>query len=55
MSMFIFLFNFVVVILYLFKQTGDEPSTLITCVFAFCSVEGGALALIKTIKTKKGE
>lgn len=52
--MFIFLFTFVVAILYLFKSTGNEPSTLISCVFAFCSVEGGALAWIKTMKSKNG-
>lgn len=54
-SMFGFLFVFVSVVLYLFMKTGNEPSTLVSCVFAFCSVEGGALALIKTIKTKKGD
>lgn len=53
-GMFVFLLGFVSVVLYLFMKTGNEPSTLISCVFAFCSVEGGALALIKTIKTKKG-
>lgn len=53
-GMMSFLLIFVVSILYLFKSTGSEPSTLISCVFAFCSVEGGALAWIKTIKSKNG-
>lgn len=53
-SILLFLFVFVLAVLYLFMRTGNEPSTLISCVFAFCSIEGGALALIKTIKTKNG-
>ena len=31
-----------------------EPSTLIENVFRFLSVEGGAMALIKSVKTVKG-
>ena len=53
-GMMSFLLIFVVTILYLFRSTGSEPSTLISCVFAFCSVEGGALAWIKTMKSKNG-
>lgn len=33
---------------------GSEPSTLIENVFRFLSVEGGAMALIKSVKTVKG-
>lgn len=54
LGMLLFLLLFVFLVLYLFKQTGNEPSTLISCVFAFCGVEGGALAWIKTIKSKNG-
>lgn len=50
---FTFLFLFTVACLLLFWITGSEPSTLITCVFASCSLEGGALAMIKSIKIKE--
>lgn len=50
--MFLFLMLFVITMCVLFYRTGSEPSTLITCVFGFCGVEGGALAWIKTIKSK---
>lgn len=51
-SMLLFLFIFTLFILWLFYKTSSEPSTLITCVFAFCSAEGGFLTIIK--KTKGG-
>lgn len=46
-----------VVMIYVFVRTGSEPSTLIENVFRFLSVEGGAMALIKSVKTvtKKGQ
>lgn len=45
---------FTVVMIVLFAKTGSEPSTLIENVFRFLSVEGGAMALIKSVKTVKG-
>lgn len=53
-SMFIFLMVFTMAVLYVSYKTGSEPSTLVTCVFAFCGAEGGCLAWIKTIKSKNG-
>ena len=44
-------FIFTVVMIYVFVKTGAEPSTLIENVFRFLSVEGGAMALIKSVKT----
>ena len=40
---------------YLFKQYGSVPDTLITCVFAVCGTECGALAWIRTAKEKYKE
>lgn len=42
---------FTVVMIIVFVRTGSEPSTLIENVFRFMSVEGGAMALIKSVKT----
>ncbi len=42
---------FTVVMIFVFVRTGSEPSTLIENVFRFLSVEGGAMALIKSVKT----
>lgn len=44
-------FIFTVVMIVVFVRTGSEPSTLIENVFRFLSVEGGAMALIKSVKT----
>lgn len=44
-------FVFTVIMTVLFVKTGTEPSTLIENVFRFLSVEGGAMALIKSVKT----
>ena len=44
-------FIFTVIMIIVFVRTGSEPSTLIEKVFGFLSVEGGALALIKSVKT----
>lgn len=44
-------FIFTVVMIFVFVRTGSEPSTLIENVFRFLSVEGGAMALIKSVKT----
>ena len=49
----IFLFLFTFAVLYAFYKVGSEPSTLITAVFGFCALEGGALALIKSLEIKK--
>lgn len=55
----IFLLIFISIMAYLFYKTGNEPATLITCVFAFCGIEGGILGWIKTseekLKSKKEE
>ena len=40
---------FTVVMIFVFVRTGSEPSTLIENVFRFLSVEGGAMALIKSV------
>ena len=40
---------------YLFKQYGSVPDTLVTCVFAVCGTECGALAWIRTSKEKYKE
>jgi len=51
-------FIFTVTMIIVFARTGSEPSTLIENVFQFLSVEGGAMALIKSVKTvaaKKNE
>ena len=47
-------FIFTVVMIFVFLRMGSEPSTLIENVFRFLSVEGGAMALIKSVKTVKG-
>jgi hypothetical protein len=50
--MLLFLLFFTCACLWITFKTGAEPSTLITCVFAFCGVEGGLTAWIKTVKVK---
>lgn len=50
--MFLFLLLFVITMCVLFYITGNEPGTLISCVFVFCGAEGGALAWIKTSENK---
>lgn len=52
---FLFLIVYVAISLFLFYKTGAEPSTLTTCVFAFCSIEGGLLGWIKTSKSKSNK
>lgn len=58
-TMILAVFIYTVIMIIVFVQTGSEPSTLTEKVFDFCSVEGGALALIKIAKTalkpKNGE
>lgn len=44
-------FVFAIIMIIVFIRTGAEPSTLIENVFRFLSVEGGAMALIKSVKT----
>ena len=44
-------FIFTVTMTIVFVQVGSEPSTLIENVFRFLSVEGGAMALIKSVNT----
>lgn len=53
--MLIILMLFVIGVLIVFWHTGSEPSTLVASVFAFCGVEGGLMAWIKTTKVRKGE
>lgn len=50
-AMILAAFIFTVVMIFVFVRTGSEPSTLIENVFRFLSVEGGAMALIKSVKT----
>lgn len=47
-----FLLLFVLACLWLFHETGNEPSTLITSVFAICGTECGVLGWIRTTKSK---
>lgn len=44
-------FIYTVIAIIVFVKVGAEPSTLTENVFSFLSVEGGALALIKSVKT----
>ena len=53
--MFLFLFLFVIAMCILFYKTGNEPGTLISCVFAFCGLEGGVLGWIKTNENKNSK
>ena len=46
-------FIFTVVMIFVFLRMGSEPSTLIENVFRFLSVEGGAMALIKSVKQSR--
>lgn len=50
--MFVFLLMFITICLYITFKTGSEPSTLIMSVFAFCGLEGGLTAWIKTTQDK---
>lgn len=50
-TMILAAFIFTVVMIIVFVRVGSEPSTLIENVFRFLSVEGGAMALIKSVKT----
>lgn len=50
-AMILAAFIFTVVMIFVFVRIGSEPSTLIENVFGFLSVEGGAMALIKSVKT----
>ena len=50
-AMILAAFIFTITMIVLFARTGSEPSTLIENVFQFLSVEGGAMALIKSVKT----
>ena len=54
-AVFTYLFCFTKEVLDVFKATGSEPSTLITCVFAILGLECGVLGWIKSTKIKKGE
>ena len=48
----VFLLSFVITCLWLFQETGSEPSTLISSVFAICGTEFGILGWIRTTKAK---
>lgn len=50
-SMILAALLFTVVMIIVFIRVGSEPSMLIENVFRFLSVEGGAMALIKSVKT----
>ncbi len=53
--MFLFLLLFIIAMCLLFYKTGNEPATLISCVFAFCGLEGEVLVWIKTSKSKNSK
>lgn len=48
-----FLFLFIVVMVWLYYQTGAIPDTLCTCVFATCGGECGVMGWIKTTKERQ--
>jgi hypothetical protein len=48
----IFLLIFVCVMIWLYRETGGIPDTLVTCVFACCGSECGIMGWIQTTKTK---
>lgn len=54
-AMLVFLLLFTVATMFIAYKTGQEPSTLVTCVFAFCGAEGGFLAFIKKAKETNKE
>lgn len=54
-AMILAAFIFTVVMIIVFLRIGSEPSTLIENVFRFLSVEGGAMALIKSVKAVTGK
>ena len=51
----VFLFLFIVVMVWLYYQTGAIPDTLCTCVFAACGGECGVMGWIKTTKERQRE
>ena len=51
----VFLLLFIVVMVWLYYQTGAIPDTLCTCVFAACGGECGVMGWIKTSKEKAAE
>jgi len=48
----IFLLLFTICMIYLYKETGGIPDTLVTCVFAACTGELGVMGWIKSTKDK---
>ena len=51
----VFLLLFIVVMVWLYYQTGAIPDTLCTCVFAACGGECGVMGWIKTTKERQRE
>ena len=51
----VFLLLFIVVMVWLYSQTGAIPDTLCTCVFAACGGECGVMGWIKTTKERQRE
>nr|WP_304956170.1 hypothetical protein [uncultured Acetatifactor sp.] len=51
----VFLLLFIVVMIWLYYQTGAIPDTLCTCVFAVCGGECGVMGWIKTTKERQRE
>ena len=45
---------YTVVMIFVFIKVGSEPATLTENVFRFLSVEGGAMALIRSVKSVTG-
>lgn len=48
-----FLLGFILIMLWLYHQTGGIPDTLCTCVFAACGGECGVMGWIKTTKERQ--
>ena len=47
-----FLLVFVIVLMWMYYQTGGIPDTLCSCVFAICGGECGVMGWIKTTKER---
>lgn len=51
MAMIVVALLYTVVMIFVFIKVGSEPATLTENVFRFLSVEGGAMALIRSVKS----
>lgn len=54
-AMFLSIYIFTMLMILTFLIKGDVPNELIIAYFAFWGIEGGALAWIKKLETKKSK